>query len=128
MYFKEFSDILLKYTIESRDIYNIDKTGFRIRVIAKRVVITYLLTKAVYLVDPNNRELITIVKIVYTNSSTILLILILKGDILLKKYFENDLKNDTLLITSPTRYSNEGLSMKYFIHFYNNIYKKIKGK
>ena len=36
--------------------YNIDKTGFRIRVITGRVVITHLSTNAVYLAGPNNRE------------------------------------------------------------------------
>jgi hypothetical protein len=43
-----------KYGINPADIYNMDETGFRIGVIAERIVITYLTTKAVYLTDPNN--------------------------------------------------------------------------
>ena len=101
IHFKEFSDVLLKYGIESVDIYNIDETGFRIGVIARRVVITHLSTKVVYLVDSDNRELITIVEIVCTDYSTIPPILILKGDVLLERHFENDLENNTLLVTSP---------------------------
>jgi hypothetical protein len=55
--------------------------------------------------------------------------LILKEDVLLlEKHFKNDLENKTLLTTSPTEYSNKGLSIKYLIHFYNNTYKKTKGK
>ena len=84
--------------------------------------------QAVYLADPDNRESLTVVETVYTDGSTIPPILILKGDVLLEKYFKNDLENNTLLATSPSEYSNEGLAMKYLIHFYNNTYKKTKRK
>ena len=52
--------------------------------------------------------------------------LILKGKVLLKKYFDNDLENNTLLAVSASRYSNNELAMKYLIYFYNNIFKKTK--
>ena len=52
--------------------------------------------------------------------------LILKGDVLLEKYFENDLKNNTLLTTSLTGYMNKYLAMKYLIYFYNYMFKKTK--
>jgi hypothetical protein len=54
LYFKEFNNIIVKYKINLADIYNINKTGFRIRVITGRTVIIHLLTKAVYFTDPNN--------------------------------------------------------------------------
>jgi hypothetical protein len=54
LYFKEFNDVIVNYGINPADIYNIDKTGFRIRVIVGKTVIIHLLTKAVYLADPNN--------------------------------------------------------------------------
>jgi hypothetical protein len=82
LHFKEFSDAIMKYGIESADIYNMDETGFRIGVIAGRVVITHLSTKAVYLADPDNRESITAVKTVCADCSTIPPMLILKGDVL----------------------------------------------
>ena len=37
LHLKEFSDALVKYGIESGDIYNMDETGFRIRIIVGRV-------------------------------------------------------------------------------------------
>ena len=97
LYFKEFNDAIVKYGINSADIYNIDEMGFRIGVIAGRTVITHLLTKAVYLTDPNNQESLTAVKTVCTDGSTIPFMLILKGDVLLERYFENDVENDTFL-------------------------------
>jgi hypothetical protein len=54
LYFKEFNNIIVKYKINLADIYNINKTGFRIRVITGRTVIIHLLTKAVYFTDLNN--------------------------------------------------------------------------
>jgi hypothetical protein len=113
-----------KEGIDLSDVYNMDETGFRIGVIAGRIVITHLLTKAVYWAGLDNRESLTAVETVCADGATIPLMLILKGDVLLEKYFENE----TLLATSPSGYSNEGLAMKYLIHFYNNTYKTTKGK
>ena len=56
------------------------------------------------------------------------LMLILKGNILLEKYFKNNLENNILLIISLSSYSNKGLAMKYLIYFHNNIFKKTKEK
>lgn len=78
--------------------------------------------------DPDNRESLTAVETVCADGTTIPPILILKGDVLLEKYFGNDLENETLLATSPSGYSNEGLAMKYLIHFHNNTYKATRGK
>jgi hypothetical protein len=36
LYFKEFNDTIVKYGINPVDVYNINKTGFRIGVIIKR--------------------------------------------------------------------------------------------
>ena len=52
---------------------------------------------------------------------------ILKGNILLEKYFENNLKNNTLLVISLIDYTNKYLAMKYLIYFYNYTFKKTKG-
>jgi hypothetical protein len=83
LHFKEFNDAIVKYGINPADIYNIDEMGFRIGVIAGRTVITHLLTKAVYLADPDNRESLTAVERVCADGSTIPPMLILKGDVLL---------------------------------------------
>jgi hypothetical protein len=119
---------MIKYGIDTANVYNIDETGFYIRVIVGRIVITHLTTKAIYLADPDNRESLTTVETVCADGSTIPPMLILKGDVLLEKYFENDLENETFLATSSSGYSNEGLAMKYLIHFHNNTYKKTREK
>lgn len=84
-HFSEFKAAIEKYGIDMADIYNKDETGFRIEVITGHVVITHLSAKAVYLTDLDNRESLTAVKNISANSFTILLILILKVDVLLKE-------------------------------------------
>jgi len=84
-HFNEFNDIMIKYGIDPLDVYNIDETGFWIRVIVGRIIITHLSTKAVYLVDPDNRESLTTVETIYADGNTIPPILILKGDVLREK-------------------------------------------
>ena len=84
--------------------------------------------KAVYLADTNNQESLIAIEMICTNSLIIPLMLILKGNILLEKYFENNLENNILLTISLSSYSNKGLAIKYLIYFYNNIFKKTKEK
>lgn len=126
-HFQEFYDALITYGINIADIYNMDETGFRIGVVAGRIVITHLNTKAVYLADPDNRESLTSVETVCADGTAIPPMLILKGEVLLEKYFDNDLHDQTLLATSPSGYTNDFLAMKYLIHFHNNTFKKCKG-
>jgi hypothetical protein len=68
-----------------------DETGFRIGILNRKIIIIYLNTKAIYLVDPDNRESLTIIETISTRGQVITLFLILKGEILLEEYFNNDL-------------------------------------
>ena len=96
-----------------------DETGFRIGVLNRKIIIIYLNTKAIYLADPDNRESLTIIETVSARGEVIALFLILKGKILLEKYFNNNLNTKIVFATSFTRYINDALSLKYIKHFYN---------
>jgi hypothetical protein len=99
-----------------------DKTGFYIGVLNGKIIIIYLNMKAVYLADPDNRELLTVIETVSAGSKAIVLFLILKGEILLEEYFNNNLNTELVFATSSTGYINDALSLKYIKHFYNQIY------
>ena len=99
--------------------WNIDEIGFHIGVLNGKIVITHLNMKAIYLVDPDNRESLTIIETVSTRGEVIILFLILKGEILLEEYFNNDLNIEIVFATSSTRYINNALSLKYIKYFYN---------
>ncbi|PMD67613.1 uncharacterized protein K444DRAFT_516051, partial [Hyaloscypha bicolor E] len=76
----------------------------------------------------DNRESLTAIETVCGDSIAITPFLIFKGDVLLEDHFKNDLDNKIILATSASGYTNKELSMKYIKHFYNQTYKKIKGK
>jgi hypothetical protein len=99
-----------------------DETGFRISVLNGKIIIIYLNTKAIYLADPDNRESLTMIETVSTRGEAITLFLILKGEILLEEYFNNDLNTELVFAISFTRYINNALSLKYIKHFHNQTY------
>jgi hypothetical protein len=71
------------------------------------------------LVDPNNRELLTAIETISARGEVIILFLILKGEILVEAYFDNNLDIELVFTISSTRYINDTLSLKYIKHFYN---------
>ena len=99
-----------------------DETGFRISVLNRKIIITYLNTKAVYLADPDNRELLTMIKTISARGKAIILFLILKGEILVEAHFNNNLDTESVFATSSTGYINNTLSLKYIKHFHNQTY------
>ncbi|PMD59620.1 uncharacterized protein K444DRAFT_529683, partial [Hyaloscypha bicolor E] len=98
---------------------NMDETGFCISVLNGKIIIIYLNIKAIYLADPDNRELLTIIETISASGEVIILFLILKGEILLEEYFNNDLDTETVFAISSTGYTNNVLSLKYIKHFHN---------
>jgi hypothetical protein len=105
-----------------------DETGFYISVLNGKIVIIYLNIKAVYLADLDNRESLTIIETISASGKAITLFLILKGEILLEEYFNNNLNTETVFATSSTGYINDVFSLKYIKHFHNQIYRYIYGK
>ena len=66
--------------------------------------------KAIYLADLNNRESVTSIECVSASRKTIPPIIIIKGDVLLKKYFENNIDDDAVLRVSSTSITNDQLT------------------
>ena len=106
-HFKEYYSALKKFGITFKDVYNMDKTSFRIGVLNKKIVITHLQTKAIYLANLDNRESLIAIEIVYRNNIAIAPFLILKRNVLKEDYFKNDLNDETILATSAFSYTNK---------------------
>ncbi|PMD59612.1 uncharacterized protein K444DRAFT_529682, partial [Hyaloscypha bicolor E] len=101
---------------------NMDETGFRIGVLNRKIIIIRLNTKAIYLADSDNRELLTAIETISARGKVIALFLILKGEILVEAHFDNNLDTESVFATSFTGYINNALSLKYIKHFHNQIY------
>jgi hypothetical protein len=94
-----------------------DETGFRIRCLHGRIVITHANTKAVYLADPDVRDWITTVETISAGGFTIPAMIILAGSIMLEKHFDNNLEDDILMAITSSGYSNNLMEMEYIWHF-----------
>lgn len=100
-HFELFKMAVTDFEITSLDMYNIDKTGFRIEYVYGRIVIPHIYTKAVYLVDLENRESIIGVECNDTDGSTIGLMLIVKNKVLLVTHFDNSLSDEIIASYKP---------------------------
>jgi hypothetical protein len=71
-HFEKFKAAVNKYGILPDDLYNMDETRFRIGCgRAHKIITRRNKQERFYLINPDNRELITSIEIIYTDSSTI---------------------------------------------------------
>jgi len=109
----DFQGALLKYRITKE---NINETGFRIGCIGGQLVITHLNTKAVYLSDPDNREIVSSVECISSSGFALKSIIILARNILMEKHFNNAIDDRVLFAISKSGYSNAYLGMEWLKH------------
>lgn len=89
-----------------------DEIGFCIGYDKVHWVIIFDPDKPMLLTNPDNWEYITSIENISNEGKTMLPILILYNILILEKWAkENDLKEDILLATSFTRYSNDKLAL-----------------
>ena len=62
--FKKFQAACIFFGIVFEDIWNYDETGFRVRVGRAHEIITRLKSRRLYLSNPDNRESVTLIKII----------------------------------------------------------------
>jgi hypothetical protein len=81
-----------------------------------------------YLADPDNKELITLVKTLNYRGKLVPPMIIFLGAYYLRRYFDNDMDGDTLFARSKSRYLNEKLGLKYLEHFNRYTKNSTKGR
>ena len=119
-WFEKLYNIKEEEGIVDDDIYNINKTGFQIGVGKDQLVITKR-KRAHYFGIPTNRESCTVIEAIRGNGTVIPPFLILSGSVYMAKWYRVDSLNPRTVITiSPTRYTNDVLTMEWIRHF--NIY------
>jgi hypothetical protein len=75
-------------------------------------VITHLATKAVYLSDPDNREMASSIECISSRGWAVKLMIILARSVLMEKHFDNIIDNDVLFAISESGYSNSYLGLE----------------
>jgi hypothetical protein len=91
-------------------------------------VITHLATKAIYLSDPENREMVSAVECISGSGFAIKSIIIIVGSVLMEKHFNNAIDDEVLFATSESGYSNAYLGMEWLKHFNRQTAGWRKGK
>jgi hypothetical protein len=99
-------------------VWNFDETGFRIGCLRGQLVLTHTNNKAVYIADPENRETIIVIEAISASGATIDPLVIMQGVVFLKKHFNNNLADSTLLGMSDTGFTNDQLSLEWLKHFH----------
>ncbi len=84
-YFTKLKATIAKYNIVLKNLQNTDKTNFRVECDKSRIIIILNIKKILKIVDSNNCDYITFVKIVNSINKTILLLLIVKDSQILDK-------------------------------------------
>jgi|GraSoi_2013_40cm_1033754.scaffolds.fasta_scaffold13737_1 hypothetical protein len=116
-HFRKFERAIRDYHIQAENLWNFDETGFRIGCQNGQIVITYSEIKAVYMSDPENRELITSVECVNAAGQTIDPMIVMAGAIIKEKHVANNLAAGILLATSDSGYTNDRLSIEWIKSF-----------
>ena len=117
-HFYDFRDVLIKYAIQSNDIWNMNESDFCIKVERDHLVITLIKKRSLRAIDSGVRDLVSDVKTINAEGEKILLMLIvLEINILNKWMQENDLNDDLLLATTEFEYSNDEKIFDWLKHF-----------
>jgi len=117
-HFYDFRDVLIKYAIQSNDIWNMNESDFRIEVERDHLVITLIKKRSLRAIDSRVRNLVSDVKMINAEREKILLMLIVFEINILNKWVqENNLNDDLLLATTESEYSNDEKIFDWLKHF-----------
>jgi hypothetical protein len=112
-HFQEYRRYRDKWGVLDDDIYNFDETGYQIGVTARDMVIIPIGIEAVYVDNPENRELVTSIEYIRASGYHIPAIITFKGAYYLRKYFKNDIEDDILWIRSDSGFVNKRLTFRW---------------
>jgi hypothetical protein len=110
-HFRKFWEKYRELRIRPKNLYNFDETGFRIGCLAGQIVFTQI-DKQVYILDPNNRELVTSMESIDGEGGTIDPMLIMPGQVIKEKHFPSSLNDGIMISVSESGYTNDLLSFE----------------
>lgn len=127
-HFKDFKQCKDKWGILDDDTYNFDEVGCQIGIIAGAFVIVPANVNKVYVDDPDNRELITIIECISATGYHVPPMIIFKGAYHLRKHFDNDIDDNVLFARSDSGFTNDKLTLSWLKHFDKYTKNRTKGR
>jgi hypothetical protein len=113
-YFQKFEEARDKYEILPDNTWNFDETGWRIGCLQDRIVFTFFDVTAVYISDPNVREMCTGLEAINGKRRKAPSMLILPRTELLEHHFNNNIDSEVLFGTNKetgSGYTNDQLAL-----------------
>ena len=127
-HFRDFKEVIIEKGIMPGDIYNIDETGFRIRIGGSQWIITLDMHCRHYSPSSTCRDYCTSVEAISGDGEVIAPLIILKGMNILEKWItKTDLPDNYLFGTSDSGYTNDMLSIDWTKHFDHCTRSRTKG-
>jgi hypothetical protein len=129
LYFEKLQAALKKYNIRLEDLYNMDKTGFRIGVGGRKKVVTRNSRRRAYAPSSTNRNFVTVVECVSADRNFIPPMVILPGKNVMEVWVtKTGLPEDFGLAVSDSGYLNDDLCMQWLKHFEYHSAKRQVGE
>ncbi|KAJ1709876.1 hypothetical protein NYO67_7994 [Aspergillus flavus] len=114
-WFKQVNKTIQKYGIASSDIYNFDKTGFAMDLIAAAKVVTRSdVPGKPFLLQPGNREWVTAIEYISSNGWALSPYIIFKGKVYMESWYENkDIPSDWRIEISPNGWTSNKIGLRW---------------
>jgi DDE superfamily endonuclease len=118
-WFKLVRDTKTKYGVYDDDIHNFDETGFQMGIIGSMKVVTGLERRTrPNLVQPGDREWVTVIQSICAAGYTTPPFIIYKGRVHISAWYEEaDIPYDWKLSVSENGWTNNALGLKWLKHF-----------
>jgi hypothetical protein len=125
-WFTNYENMIQERGILPEDLYNFDETGFRIGVGTDQWIVTREPRRKIVSGSVTNREYATVVEAISTNGFSIPPLIILSGQQLQFRWF-NDLDGDNRISVTETGYINDALAYQWIQHFERSTRARTKG-
>ena len=115
-HFTKFQRDYRQYHIKSCNLHNFDEIGFQVDYLADQIVFNCT-EKQIYILDPDNCELVTLMESINAEDGTTDPILIMPGQVMKEKHFPKGLNDGIRIEVSESGYTNNLLSYVWLKHF-----------
>ncbi|KAL5375218.1 hypothetical protein PMIN02_013148 [Paraphaeosphaeria minitans] len=118
-WFKLFTDTIVKYGVRNEDIHNFDETGFQMGVIGSMKVVTGSERRfRPTLVQPGDREWVTVIQSICAAGHATPPFIIYKGRVHISAWYEEtDIPRDWKISVSDNGWTNNELGIAWLKHF-----------
>jgi hypothetical protein len=121
---------IIEHGIPEDDIYNFDETGFAMGIIATKTMVVTAIdrTDLPKLIQPGNREWVTVIQGINSKGWSIPPFFIVKGKKHLSGWFRENIPGNWMIATSTNGWTSNTLGLEWLQHFHTHTKDRCMGK